>query len=218
MTDKELKRLNRSELLEILLDQAQEIELLKSEIEGYKQKLEDRTILIEESGSLADASVKLTNVFEEAQKAADLYLENAKRIWEEKETKAADYEKEHHAAADTYEKEHKAKADEILAKAMEESRTMLFDAKKESDRLKEEAGEEAQKTLEAAKEEAAKTMADSKAKASELLENSKKRCEEMEGKAKEESEVYWNEVRQKIQNVIDDHTYLQGMFSRINEK
>ena len=108
MTDKELKRLNRSELLEILLDQAQEIEQLKSEIDGYKEKLEDRTILIEESGSLAEASVKLTNVFTEAQKAADLYMENAKRIWEEKETKAANYEKEHCAAADTYEKEHKA--------------------------------------------------------------------------------------------------------------
>lgn len=206
MTDKELKRLNRSELLEILLDQAQEIEQLNAQIDDLKKKLEDKTILINESGSIAEASIKLTNIFEEAQKAADLYLENTKMLVEEKEI-----------GADTYEKEHKAKADEIMAKSMEESKKMLFDAKAESDKMKEEASKEASKTLEDAKEEAAKAVADSKARASEILEKTKAKCEEMENKAKEESQAYWEKVRRKIQSVLDQQKSLKDLFDQFGE-
>ena len=84
MRDRELKRLSRSELLEILLDQAQEIEQLKKETEEQKKQIENHEIQIKESGTIAEASLRLTNIFDEAQKAADLYLENAKRASEEK--------------------------------------------------------------------------------------------------------------------------------------
>ena len=42
-------------------------------------KVEDREIRLRESGSIAEASLRLTNIFEEAQKAVDLYVENMKR-------------------------------------------------------------------------------------------------------------------------------------------
>ncbi|HEM4091679.1 TPA: DNA repair protein, partial [Streptococcus suis] len=35
-------------------------------------------IMISQSGSIAEASMKLTNIFEEAQKAAEVYLYNVK--------------------------------------------------------------------------------------------------------------------------------------------
>ena len=41
--------------------------------------LDDRKIAIDESGSIAEASLRLTKIFEEAQKAADLYLDNVKK-------------------------------------------------------------------------------------------------------------------------------------------
>ena len=41
--------------------------------------LESREINMLKSGSIAEASLALTKVFEEAQKAADIYLENVKR-------------------------------------------------------------------------------------------------------------------------------------------
>ena len=44
-----------------------------------KAELADKRINIEQSGSIAEASLKLTRIFEEAQKAADLYLENVKK-------------------------------------------------------------------------------------------------------------------------------------------
>lgn len=79
MTEKELLKLKRSELLEIMLAQSREIDSLREELAETKRKLEDKRIKIKEAGSIAEASLQLTRVFEEAQKAADLYVENAKR-------------------------------------------------------------------------------------------------------------------------------------------
>ena len=62
-----------------MLAQSKEIDSLRAQLAEAKAKLEDRRIRIQESGSIAEASLKLTQIFEEAQKAADLYVENVKR-------------------------------------------------------------------------------------------------------------------------------------------
>lgn len=77
--NKNLSKLKRSELLEIILAQSNEIERLRAELDKKDAELESKRIAIAESGSIAEASLKLTRVFEEAQKAADLYLANVKR-------------------------------------------------------------------------------------------------------------------------------------------
>lgn len=78
MTEKELRRLKRSDLYEIMLAQSEEIDRLRQELVVLEQKLDDKRVLIEKSGTLAEASLALTSIFEEAQKAADLYLYNIK--------------------------------------------------------------------------------------------------------------------------------------------
>ena len=80
MTEKELLSLKKSELLEIMLAQSREIVSLRALHEEAKAELADKRISIEESGSIAEASLKLTRIFEEAQKAADLYLDNVRRV------------------------------------------------------------------------------------------------------------------------------------------
>ncbi len=79
MTDKELHRLRRDEMLEILLSQQKEIDRLTAALEEAEKKLADREIAIMNAGSIAEASLALTNVFAEAQRAADLYIENVRR-------------------------------------------------------------------------------------------------------------------------------------------
>ena len=74
MTDKELQRLRRSELLEILLSQQKQIESLKKELAEAKEQLEDRKLVMARSGSIAEAALKLNGIFEAAQRAADQYL------------------------------------------------------------------------------------------------------------------------------------------------
>ena len=80
MTDKELRKLKRVELLEILYEQEKEIERLNGELSAVREELEDKNIKIAESGSIAEACLKLTNIFDEAQKAADQYLLNIRNI------------------------------------------------------------------------------------------------------------------------------------------
>ena len=80
MTDKELRKLNRLELLEILLAQQEEIDRLQAQLAETQEKLESKDIRIKEMGSIADASLALTEVFSDAQKAADLYIQNVYRV------------------------------------------------------------------------------------------------------------------------------------------
>ncbi|CYX12069.1 DNA repair protein [Streptococcus sp. 2018037] len=78
MDVKDLRKLKRIELYEIMLAQSEEIDCLRNQLEKIKTELADRRIMISQSGSIAEASMRLTNIFEEAQKAADLYLYNLK--------------------------------------------------------------------------------------------------------------------------------------------
>lgn len=80
MTDKTLRRLSRRELVELLLAQSKEVERLRAELEQREQQLKSRQILLREAGSIAEASLRLNEVFESAQKAANQYLLNVKRL------------------------------------------------------------------------------------------------------------------------------------------
>ena len=80
MTNKELKRLTRAELLEMLLIQSREKQRLEEELGEARKALEKRELMVAEAGSIAEASLRLNQVFEAAQKAADQYLENVKRV------------------------------------------------------------------------------------------------------------------------------------------
>lgn len=80
MTDKELKRLSRSELLELLLVQTRERERLEKELEEARKMLEDRQLRIDKAGDLAHAALEINGVMEAAQAAARQYLENIERM------------------------------------------------------------------------------------------------------------------------------------------
>ncbi len=121
MTSKELRRLSRRELLQMLLAQCEETERLEQELgelteahetmsesyERLKAKLNvkderlnakdaqiaelrdvieqmkaSRMIELEEAGNIAEAALRLNGVFEAAQRAAEQYLLNVRRIGE----------------------------------------------------------------------------------------------------------------------------------------
>lgn len=77
--NKELRKLKRVELLEIMVALSEENQLLRSKIKSLEKKLTDRSIKINESGSIAEAALKISDIFKSAQDAADLYLENIKQ-------------------------------------------------------------------------------------------------------------------------------------------
>lgn len=83
MTDKEMKRLNRAELLELLLVQTKEVERLRKELNETRKQLEDRQLRIKAAGNLAQAVLDVNGVMEAAQAAAQQYLENIAAMEEE---------------------------------------------------------------------------------------------------------------------------------------
>lgn len=80
MTEKDLKKLNRKQLLELLLEQTRRADMLEKQLKSTEARLNDRVILESEAGSIAEAALKLNGVFEAAQAAADQYLESIKHI------------------------------------------------------------------------------------------------------------------------------------------
>lgn len=76
MTDRELKRLSRADLLEMMIALSKENEQLRTELSETRQQLADRIISIEEAGSIAEASLRLNGVFEAAQNACEQYIKN----------------------------------------------------------------------------------------------------------------------------------------------
>lgn len=76
MTEKELRRLNRSDLLEILIEQGKKIELLERRLAKANKELENRRIVISNAGSIAEAALQLNGVFQAAEAAAKQYLES----------------------------------------------------------------------------------------------------------------------------------------------
>ena len=84
LKDKELKRLTRAQLLEILLTQSKELDLLRAELEKSRKKLDRKEAEISRAGSIAEASVALNSFSESAQAAADQYLWNVLRFCREK--------------------------------------------------------------------------------------------------------------------------------------
>ena len=79
MNEKELKRLNRKQLLELLLIQIERADALEQRLEEAEAKLKSRELAQMRAGSLAEAALQLSGIFEAAQEAADLYLENVQR-------------------------------------------------------------------------------------------------------------------------------------------
>lgn len=88
MTDKELRKLNRSELLELMLEQSREIDRLQAELEETREALQERNLKIESCGSIAEAAAEVNSLFHTAQRAADMYLLNVQRICAEKAQEA----------------------------------------------------------------------------------------------------------------------------------
>lgn len=74
MTDKEFKRLKRSQLIEIIYELQLEQEKINREKEELQKKIDGWQCKIAEAGSIAEATVALSDIFDVAQRTADKYL------------------------------------------------------------------------------------------------------------------------------------------------
>ena len=108
MTDKEFKRLSRTQLIDIIYQLQLQIDKLTEENQSLENALEDKRLRISNVGNLAEAAIEMNDCLRSAQNAADQYLNEIKLIREEAE----------------------AERKRILAKARAEAATIVLDAKK----------------------------------------------------------------------------------------
>ena len=85
MESKELKKMSRKDMLVILLEQTKRIRELEDELEKANEKLEAKKVVFKNAGSLADAALQLSGIFNTAQEAATIYLSNIKELKEKSE-------------------------------------------------------------------------------------------------------------------------------------
>ena len=100
MKDKELRRLSRAELLELLIDKTRENETLRSQLDEALAQLDDRTLRIEKAGTMAEAALLVNGVLDAAQRAGQQYMENMQERRRVQEEHCARLEEESRARAD----------------------------------------------------------------------------------------------------------------------
>ena len=122
---KELKSLNRSELIEIIYQLKKSEQELQEENESLRKMLDSKRIMISKAGSIADASLALTDIFTKAQVSADIYLAE---IEQRKEKLEKDYTLIINDANN--------KADEIVKKAIKQREIIMRETRKAYNLLK----------------------------------------------------------------------------------
>lgn len=207
MTDKELKRLSRQELLEELYNYAKsngELRLkLENKEEEMKQhfqkfeeelaaehqkvlvisekikelekknyelsaKLRNRSVNLQDAGNIAEATIKMTDIFQEAQRTADLYVANVKKMTEQQELK-------------------------------------LMEMEVKSRRDIQKMGDEASSTCIAMQQQVEKECC-------ELKEKTEAECKAMKREAYFQAEEYWNNLSSRLENFYNAHQGMRELF------
>ena len=81
----DLTKMKKHDLLEIMLAQSREIDRLRERVSELESQLANREFEFSKIGSIAEASLAVTNIFKEAEKAAVIYIENIRRRCEKEE-------------------------------------------------------------------------------------------------------------------------------------
>jgi hypothetical protein len=136
MTDREFKKLSRGELIEILYElekqkEEKDAELARkdAQIESLQKKLDEKVLHVLDAGNIAEASLKLSGVFEAAQAAADQYLLSIKSAQEDQVRKKEEIEAQKQVILD----EAKRKADLEIGTAKAQAQQILQDAQTQAD-------------------------------------------------------------------------------------
>ncbi len=169
MTDKELRKLSRSELLELLLAQGRENAGLQARVSELEVQLESKRIEIGHAGSIAEAALQLNDVIGATQRAADQYMENTRRVCDEQRAKC---EQDVQARYDECDRESR--------RSQEEIERLVSDAKANAQRMLTEAEEAADKRQREAEHQAERTIYDARRQADQILSEAEQSRREQE--------------------------------------
>lgn len=195
MAEDEPKKLKRTELAKRLAEAIRENDELKSELAKARAQLADRTVEVSDAGSIAEASLKLNDVFTAAQSAADQYLDNIERLYRGRG------ELVHEA---------QSKAQAILAQAQLDAEAALSKAKAEAQEAQDRAARargEADGIVNEASAQAQAAVGQAQEQAQEILAQAQLQADaerrRIEAQAQLQAKQLLASARQKAQNRMD---------------
>lgn len=185
---KELKKMSRPELLELLLEVTRENEVLKGRIETLTESLASREVLISNAGSIAEASLRLSNVFGAAQEAADTYILSLQKI---------------NAESEQLLQKARAEAAQLKNDAERESAALLETARRQAADLNEKSRAESEQLLQKAREEAARTQKKTEEESAAVLETARRQAAEIKESSEKEISDLLRQTREKLGRMIE---------------
>ena len=232
MAEKELRRMSRPELIEIIYALKSNEESLQKKNAHLEEQLNDRTIQISEAGSIAEAALQLNDIFSTAQIAADDYLTSIKaaNVSMEEEQKAAAKEAERVVA------EAQAQAEQIVAEANAEAARIMTMAKEKADNTLSEAEAASQDMTDTAQKKAEVLKAQSEDKAQTCVELAQKQsqdmitaaeqkrdqleeaCREKSEETQKELEARWDAFEKRVGDVLSQHRELSMLLKNVTAK
>lgn len=242
MTEREIKKLNRQDLLIILAEQKERADSLEAQLQEANEKLEKRHLMQEECGSMAEEALKFHDVFRAVDEAAAQFMENMRLRKESQE-----------AACQQLEEESREKSDRLLNDARQESERIVADAQTQSSKLvaqaqadAQERNHEAEMAVQSAREQAQQLIS----QAEEQVQLKKQEAEQIILAAQEESrqivaqaeaeadqqaqraeeiirqaqayvaseiekiDMRWAEIHEKIEGMSKEYIWLRGIINR----
>ena len=121
MTNAEIKRLSKGELITRLTAMTEKCDGLEKELETARGELANREIHLSEAGTLAEAALKVNGVLEAADKAGAQYVENLHRMHKDQEETARRLLSTTQEQCAIIENETRARCDDMIDRAKAES-------------------------------------------------------------------------------------------------
>ena len=160
----EIKNKSKNELMGIILQQSEQLNRLSDMLtraekqrDGYaencremQEMLNQRQIRLEKCGSIAEASLEIQGLMQSAQTAADVYINNIRRLNKETEKKCA-----------ALSRESEIKAEETVNAASEKAVEIIADAERRADDIMKAASAEANEIMQRAERLLESAKADS---------------------------------------------------------
>jgi len=131
VTERELRKLSRADLLQMLIDQSEQLHALRRRLEEMEASRQDKTIAMEQAGSIAEAALKISGMFENTQAACEQYTDSVRLLCEKQEARSIQREQESVRQAQQILAEAELKAKQLQQQTQAQCEAMLRDASRQ---------------------------------------------------------------------------------------
>lgn len=218
--EKELRKMSRVELIEVIYTLEQSEEQLQKEKKELEKRLSERKIILSEAGSIADAAMGLSKIFQTAQETADQYLNSVAAMQVDSGKKAKALISDAQMQAETTLTEARNQAGVTVNEAQSRAEAMVAEAKSRADAIMEDSQKKAEAMLSDAKQKAEDTVREAQAqahaahvKAEECLQHAMKEKERLETETEQVISEKWSVFDQKVKAILEAHSELGALLS-----